>query len=544
MHGPALVRLLEQSAAWEAGMGSEVELKLSVPADRFAAFRKLKKLQNAQAGDAVSQRLEATYFDTASGALEKAGFALRLRRDGAAQTQTLKRDGDKGQAASVRDEYEAPVADGVNGPQLSLLPETVREEVEETINGESLAPSLTTIVDRETLSLTTKDGDLIEAAFDTGEVIAGDRSAPLSEVELELKAGAPGGLYRFALQLLKKENAGLITASKSERGLALKEPDRFQAVKAGSLELEPQATVEEAFERIIQHCFSQLMANHPVVVYGRSVEGLHQLRVSLRRMRSAFWVFRPRIRDSATRLFETEAKWFAQICGAARDHDVFLEEVLGPVLAEAPDDAGLLALKAASEKVQAEAWEAAVRALTSGRFARFALALSLYLEERNWREHGKEGKLTAPVEPFAGKMLSRVFEEAEELGLRLEDLTAEERHELRKRLKKVRYTLAFFVSLYPPEATDEFRSTLSEMQDVFGALNDVATAEEIVAEISDRGDAADAAEGGRKVLAYHHERAESDWQAAQQLWQGFYEAPRFWLDDEPDWGSDWLGEDW
>src|SRR5690606_12993673 len=86
-------------------------------------------------------------------------------------------------------------------------------------------------------------------------------------------------------------------------------------------------------------------ANEPVVCRGDDPEGVHQMRVGLRRLRSLFTVFAPVLPAAQTDYFKSELKWLASELGAARDYDVFRDEILRPVHAcfpEAPGMAGLL----------------------------------------------------------------------------------------------------------------------------------------------------------------------------------------------------------
>ena len=123
------------------------------------------------------------------------------------------------------------------------------------------------------------------------------------------------------------------------------------------------------------------------------------------------------------------------------------------------------------------------------------------------------------------KAWKRVKHEA----LRLDELSVPERHELRKRLKMLRYAAEFFTPLFPEAETGRFLKRLRRLLDTFGYLNDVAMAETL----SDlcRAEAApdserDAAAG--YVLGWHSARAEKAWESVPMRWRQLKQAERFW----------------
>lgn len=92
----------------------------------------------------------------------------------------------------------------------------------------------------------------------------GDTHEPISEVELELKAGAPGALFDLALQLQEQVPLRVGNLSKAARGYALQAPVAAAAVKAGPVVLGPEMTVEEGFRVIVSNCLTQMQDNDAV----------------------------------------------------------------------------------------------------------------------------------------------------------------------------------------------------------------------------------------------------------------------------------------
>ncbi|WP_154584197.1 CHAD domain-containing protein, partial [Bordetella pertussis] len=61
-------------------------------------------------------------------------------------------------------------------------------------------------------------------------------------------------------------------------------------------------------------------------------------------------------------------------------------------------------------------------------------------------------------------------------GLRFGALELEARHELRKRVKRLRYGLSFAESLLPAARLRTYRKQLARVQDLLGEINDLAVA--------------------------------------------------------------------
>lgn len=76
----------------------------------------------------------------------------------------------------------------------------------------------------------------------------------------------------------------------------------------------------------------------------------------------------------------------------------------------------------------------------------------------------REYEAQKPIDPFAAEVLDRLIKKARKKGRRLDELSPRDRHKLRIKVKKIRYGLEFFKSLY----ADQSR----EQQDSLGALND------------------------------------------------------------------------
>ncbi|HEY9217169.1 MAG TPA: inorganic triphosphatase, partial [Phenylobacterium sp.] len=288
----------------------EIELKFLCAPEETGAV-----LAAAPQGEENERELLSVYFDTPARDLSKAGVSLRVRQAGRQRVQTFKR-GD----GFAREEYESPVEsdepDLTRHPFDGLLPEEARSE---------LRPAFYVRV-RRRQRLVRVGGAEIELAVDRGDVADARRSKPICEVELELKSGPPAALFELARQLARAAPLYLSFDGKSSQGSALIAGKTLEPRKAARPKLKRWTTTSEAFQIIARAALSQIAANGVVLREADSVEALHQLRVAVRRLRSAVAAFKNVVDDEAAEDIVMELKWLAGACDEARDLDVFAED--------------------------------------------------------------------------------------------------------------------------------------------------------------------------------------------------------------------------
>ena len=91
-------------------------------------------------------------------------------------------------------------------------------------------------------------------------------------------------------------------------------------------------TAGESLRLIMLNSFSHLTANDDCARLNLHIEGVHQCRIALRRLRSAFKIYRPLLRRKRIEPIEEEVRWLGKILGAARDLDVLQTELLEPAI--------------------------------------------------------------------------------------------------------------------------------------------------------------------------------------------------------------------
>ena len=146
--------------------------------------------------------------------------------------------------------------------------------------------------------------------------------------------------------------------------------------------LRPTPTSQAAFQAIARACLHQLVANRPATQNG-DPEGLHQMRVALRRMRAAISLFSDMLADPQTNAMKAELKWIAGELGPARELDVFVTRVVKPT-ADGKPRPGIAVLAKELRKSARDAFARAQAAIESARFRALVFATAEWIESGDW----------------------------------------------------------------------------------------------------------------------------------------------------------------
>ena len=361
-------------------MQDEIELKLALSPEDMRRLRRHPLVRSLARGRASTKTLVSTYYDTPDHELRDRRMALRVRQIGPRRVQTLKLQAAEGsQSAKHYLEFEAEVEG--ERPNLGLIDdEALQASLSANGLAERLEPAFTTTFKRSSIPLRFADSEL-ELALDDGEITAGERKAPICEAELELVSGRPTRIYELALALGERIGFRLERRTKAARGYALSEEIKPVAVRANGVALKPAMTARAGLEAAVRSCLAQIAANEAVVQAGEDEEGVHQLRVGVRRLRALVAAFRPMLHPDAVAYLREELSWLQQSLGGAREWDVFIAETLEPLGRRLPACAGLAALETQARSLREQAYETARAALVDPRYTRILLRLDLWLED-------------------------------------------------------------------------------------------------------------------------------------------------------------------
>ena len=288
-----------------ATAGVEIELKLSGRPEQLKRAFSSAAIRARAAGRDQTKRLENVYYDTEDQRLRARGLAFRVRKDGRRYYQTLKSDDAAGLTA-YRGEWQTPLRS--REPDLALMPSGAAAVLNGVVRSDELRAVFTTHVRRliRRLEATDRHGrpSLVEAALDLGMIESNGSSLPIAELELELLQGSPEALYALALELDALAPLHVETRSKSARGYALATGAPPAWHKAEALRFRADTTVDDAIPAILRNCVEQWCANEAAAHDGSDPEGVHQMRVAIRRLRSAFSIFKPAARPGEAGLAE------------------------------------------------------------------------------------------------------------------------------------------------------------------------------------------------------------------------------------------------
>jgi len=330
----------------------------------------------------------------------------------------------------------------------------------------------------------------------------------------------------------------LAIKSKSERGYELINGRGSDAEKAADVHLSPDMTSAEAFRVVARNCLTQVVANEPAMARGDG-EALHQMRIGLRRLRAAMSTFSSVARDEKGERIKSELKWIARALSPARDLDVLVAEVMAPLRQQHPDDTGVAEICRDIERRRTQARRKAMTAAGSERFRALMLEVAEWIEAGPWSRDSdalRGVRREQPITILATEELTRRRKKIKKRTKVLQDLSAPERHRLRIRAKKLRYGVEFFADLFAGDKTAKrcaaALSSLKELQDALGALNDIATREKLAADLarsgSKRGEARTRVFAAGLIAGSQEARVQQMLQKAAAAATEFLEAKPFW----------------
>ena len=166
------------------------------------------------------------YYDTPDNWFRRHNMGLRTRQKNGRFEQTLKLAGQQHGALQARPEFNVPAADIV--PVLAAFPEDVWPANTDIANlQQQLTEIFRTDFIRQSWQLAC-EGTLLDVVYDSGEVIAGDKTELIAELELELLSGSVNPLFSVAGYLIGKLPLRTGWLSKAARGYLLAEKQQLQ----------------------------------------------------------------------------------------------------------------------------------------------------------------------------------------------------------------------------------------------------------------------------------------------------------------------------
>lgn len=472
---------------------AEIELKFAVPASARAAI-----VDELMHGAAAAERttLAAAYLDTPDRRLARAGIAWRLRREGRRWIQALKAAG----ASSLeRFEHEVIRPGAIHDAQahagtpvgerlLAILAEAARDGLEVQVR-------FRTEVRRLARRMRTR-GAVVEVAYDEGRLLAGDAQLRIREIEFELVSGRVDAMLALAQRWRQRHGLVYEPRSKAERGDRLADGSPHPPLrKSRRPGYDAAADAVTAAAAVLDECLDQILHNAAGLVDGDPalrVEHVHQMRVGIRRLRSALRSFEGWVPMPPDDLVARLKVLFAAL-GASRDLDVLdsgvaraLAQVGAPPIAPAvtttgPDPAGVVRSDA-TQRLLLDwlSWRAALPALAAASEPAAPVAQPAADDEAQADAPDTPAVEAPPaVEPLrrlAARRLRRWHRRIAQDEKRFGELDETALHALRKRIKRQRYAVEFFAPLMRRRRVERYLRRLAAIQERMGELNDLVVA--------------------------------------------------------------------
>ena len=443
-----------------------MDLELSLDPDDAQRLLRLSLLASATRGRTQARRI--VWHDSADAALTAAGLALSVEH------------------GTWRLEKLVPQPADI-WPPGAPAPVVARAATQAELGHDlpaPLAPAVAFAGRERSLALATEQGTVTVTVL-RGTIRAVTEEHAVARVHV---AGDEPAVLGVALALAGDLAIDVARATLAGGALAAARGSTPAARRLGAPALPEVGRAIEAFTFTLAHLSDVVLHFAPAVAADVSgPEPVHQMRVALRRLRSAMTLFRPLLNCPEIQAAAAGLKALTLRLGPTRDWDVFLGETLPDVRAAFPDEQRLARLATAAARRRRECHAALRDFLEGTEFRKLGIELAWLAGARCWHPvPPPEAEQEVPLQHFAGEVLSRrlrKLQHAEDLG----ELPAPALHALRLQAKRARYAAEMFAPLYAGKAPRRFIQRLAKVQDGLGILNDRTTAAKLLDELGGPG---------------------------------------------------------
>jgi CHAD domain-containing protein len=467
-------------------------------------------VQQSRAGAIRTVACNLVWHDTADGALAAEGVAIG-----------------QAQGKSALWQLERLYPNGVLEWLPACVPPVLAEAVTPQLLGHDLpgplAPAAAFRGRRRTVGL--DFGGLAgELGIITGDLRGVAQDQPACRLRL---AGPTASVGPLAHALAETLAVRPVRASLAAEALALARGQDVAPRHLGAPSLAPGITTQEAFTCVAAHLADVILHWGRLVPQAASPEPVHQMRVGVRRMRSALAVFRRAAEDDAGECLWVDRlaaalRDLASRLGVARDWDVFITETGAEVQAAFAADRRVDGLMAAAGRKRAAAYAGLQTYLASQDWTRLAITLALLPTELTLLDTPAAG---GAARDYAARALERRLKHVLRPGKDISHLPAPDLHDIRKRAKQLRYATEFFAPLFAEKAVRKYLPKLADLQEALGTINDLDVAAGLMRQLEG---GADRAFASGVVQGFGAARAARASARVERVWEKFYRATPFW----------------
>ncbi|MDA9556346.1 inorganic triphosphatase [Vibrio sp.] len=460
-------------------METEIELKFFVK-DKFVTMLR-NKILDLKVLQHNSKRLGNIYFETEDNWLRQHDIGLRIRTYNDVFVQTVKTAGRVVAGLHQRPEFNAEHTSTI--PDLSLHPDDIWPKGRSIQDlQQQIKPLFSTDFTREQWLISMADGSQIEVAFDQGEVISGDKSEPICEVELELRSGQIDALFTLARFLSDEGGMRLGNLSKAARGYYLAQGKPVIAPRHLSLvNTSSSDTVETCFINSLEHALDHWHRHEQLFFEGQEVGALYEIQNAIRFIRQTLLIYGDIVPRKASAILRQEMKWLDGELTWLKEH-FYLSDLL--------KDKGYILRKLDAQKTLVERLKEQKNKLptaqdiqilfSSARYTGLLLDLSRWILLRGWQPFmGKKAQqsLSQSVLVFSRDQLDNTWQDLSDAFPPEKIFDREGYIQEANRLMRNLYTGIGFANLYNVEERNRFRLPWSDLLEGIDDLNTLSPLE-------------------------------------------------------------------
>ena len=490
-----------------------MELTLLLASADAARLQRLPIIKAGRSGRARGQAVRIVWHDSLDRELASQGLALTEQR-GSWRLEQHRPDATEPWPPAT----DHRVIVEANG--LEALRHAVAEADDGTA-GDALPEALTPVAafaGRRTVFPLAIDGETVSMTLLDGVLRAVAAEQPATRLILE----GPGPELR-TLVLSLAETLAITVPQHSlwAEALRLADGTAQERRRRGAPTLPPDGmSVYAAFAHIVGHLTDVTLHLAPMIAdIENGTDPVHQMRVAVRRVRSAFALF-PALPDNPAHASAAEGlKRLGHVLGPARDWDVFMTETAPPVEAVLPEQAALHTLLRIGARRRHAARATLAEYLHSPEFRKLGLELACLAAADPPADQG----IAPPLSEFAAAVLRRRWKKLLNAGRALEDLDNQALHGLRLKAKRLRYAAEFFAPLFPEKPTSRFVRRLAMLQERLGLFNDTTVAAGLLHDLNSKPGYA-----AGLVLGFTAARGARSRQKIAAAWARFRRRDPFW----------------
>jgi CHAD domain-containing protein len=423
--------------------------------------------------DGQPRTTRRVWLDTFDWRLHRAGLTLEQVTGHGPGQLTLTGAGEQLTAAAAGLRWPAPATAVPAGP--------LRDRLDAVTHGRALLPVVRAVSAITSLRACNADDKTVAwLTVDHTSITRPAAETLPARVSVRAVRGYQAQANRIAERLAA--TPGMAPASRSQLGTALATAGRSPGDYTGKVEvsLTQEMPARLAAGAVLLTLLDTLEANVGGTLRDLDTEFLHDLRVAVRRTRTALKLCGGVLPGGLAPQFAGEFKWLGDVTTPTRDLDVYLLNY--PAMAASLASlrpADLLPFRDYLTRQRVAERRLLARALRGSRFSELT---------RTWRK-SLTGLAPPRRGPAAAELATATIRRAHRRVLALGgaitgESPAESLHDLRKRCKELRYALEFFASLCDPAIHRQAVRELKDLQDCLGTFQDCQVQQEKIFSIA------------------------------------------------------------